>query len=344
MSHDALTARTTGAGIDGRATSAGGEGCENSGPDVVAVVGPTATGKSELAVRLARELDGEVVSVDALQVYRGLDIGTAKVDAATRRGVPHHCLDLVEPEDAFDAGSYAREARRAIAGIHRRGRLPVLAGGSGFYLKAVVDGLAPLPQQEPDWRRVLEGVEERRGPGHLFRMLQRLDPEWAGQVGEADRQRILRGLEVTLRVGEPFSELLDRRDRDRAPYRVIWVGIDRPRKALRRRIARRVDAMLEAGWLDEVRRLLESGVSREAPGLEAIGYRELAATLAGEMTLEEARETVVVATRRYARKQRTWFRNQTPARWFLLDGRDVGDIVDPVLEHVRRELTVRRSP
>ena len=287
----------------------------NSLPLVV-VVGPTAAGKSDLAVTLAEGLSGEIVSADAMQLYRGLDIGTAKVDAETLGRVPHHCLDLLAPQERTSAAEYARAASTAVGGILDRGHLPVVVGGSGFYLRALLDGLAPLPAQDDDWRRALGAVETRRGLAYLYKMLLVLDAEWATQVGDADRQRILRGLEVTLRCGEPISRILSREGWTEPGYETIWVGISWPREILRSRIADRVDAMLEAGWVDEVSALLEAGVPREAAALRAIGYRELAAHLAGEMSLAQARESIVKSTRQYAKRQMTWFRKQTPAEWF----------------------------
>lgn len=265
---------------------------------------------------VAEAFSGEIVSADAMQLYRGLDIGTAKVDAQTLGRVPHHCLDLFAPHERTSAGEYARVASVAVQAIFDRGHLPVVAGGSGFYLRALLDGLAPLPAQDRDWRRALEAVEMRRGLAHLYTMLLALDAEWATKVGDADRQRILRGLEVTLRCGEPISSMLAREGWTEPGYETIWVGLCWPREILRGRIAARVDAMIDAGWVSEVSALLEGGVPREAAALRAIGYRELAAHLAGEMSLGEARNSIVNSTRQYAKRQMTWFRKQTPAEWF----------------------------
>ena len=283
---------------------------------LVVIVGPTAAGKSELGVRLAEVFSGEIVSADAMQLYRGLDIGTAKVDAETLGRVPHHCLDLLEPHERTSAGKFARIAGAAIDGIHERGHLPIVVGGSGFYLRALVDGLAPLPVQDASWRRALENIETRCGLARLYEMLYALDAEWATQVGDSDRQRILRGLEVTLRSGEPISLILAREGWSGPGCTTIWVGLTWPREVLRARIADRVDAMLAAGWIDEVRALLDGGVPREAEALRAIGYRDLAAHLAGEVSLAEARDAIINSTRQYAKRQMTWFRKQTPAEWF----------------------------
>lgn len=301
------------------------------------MVGPTAAGKSELAVAIAEWCDGEVVSADAFQVYRGLDIGTAKVSAALRARVPHHCIDLVDPDQHFTAADFARAAASAIDDIEARGRTAVLAGGTGFYLRALIDGLAPLPGRDPAWRRALETLERRRGLAHLFAMVETLDPEWASAVGPSDRQRLLRGLEVTMRTGRPMSALLRERGWTGPHYDARWVAIDVPRARLHARIEARVDAMLAAGWLGEVRGLLEAGYRADDPGMRAIGYRELAAHLGGELTLAEARERIVRATRRYAKRQLTWFRGQTPATWFAL-GEDEEGSPARLHEAVRAEL------
>ncbi len=306
---------------------------------LIIIAGPTAAGKSELAVAAAEWFGGEVVSADAFQIYRGLDIGTAKVSAAVRARVPHHCLDIADPDEVYSAGRYAREAAAAIADIHRRALVPVVAGGSGFYLKALVEGLAPLPVRDENWRAALEAVAGRRGEGHMHSMLQVLDPEWAEMIGPADRQRRLRGLEVTLRSGVPMSDLLRRHERAGPPYDPTWVAVTRPREQLFERIERRVDAMLAAGWASEVAALLEAGYAADAPGLRAIGYRELVAHLRAETTLDEARDQIVRATRRYAKRQMTWFRGQTPAEWFELESSAEGTAYREVRRHLREKLT-----
>lgn len=291
----------------------------SSSTPLIVVVGPTAAGKSELALVIAEWFGGEVVSADAFQVYRGLDIGTAKLGAEARRRVPHHCIDVADPDDHYTAGRYAREAAAAIAEVHARGRISVLAGGSGFYIRALVDGLAALPRHDGRWRTALEVVEQRRGAGFLFGMLEALDPDWAAAIGRADRQRILRGIEVTLRSGRPMSAMLEEHGWNGPRYQAEWVGLTWPRPLLYGRIEARVDAMLERGWLEEVRGLLAAGYSRDAPGLRAIGYRQLVAHLQGRIPLKEAREQIIRATRKYAKRQLTWFRGQTAAVWYELE-------------------------
>ncbi len=301
---------------------------------VVVVVGPTSAGKSDLAVAVAEWFGGEVISADAFQVYRGLDIGTGKIDAVAARSIPHHCIDIADPGEHYTAGRYAREAATAIAAVQSRRRVAVVAGGSGFYIRALIDGLAPLPEQDARWHRALEALGNRRGSEHLFAMLQALDPEWAQAIGAADRQRTLRGLEVTLRLGVPMSSVLEQQGRSGPRFDAVWVGLTRQRPQLYERIEARLDEMLAAGWLDEVRRLLDSGCTAESPAMRAIGYRELVAHLAGEITVEEAREATVRATRQYAKRQLTWFRHQSPAKFFEVDD----DIREPVYGRIRAHL------
>ncbi|MFQ5743139.1 MAG: tRNA (adenosine(37)-N6)-dimethylallyltransferase MiaA [Acidobacteriota bacterium] len=309
---------------------------------MIVIVGPTAAGKSQLAIGVARAFDGEVVSGDAAQVYRGLDLGTAKVDAASRASVPHHCLDLVDPDCLFSAGDFARAAAAAIDDIRRRGRQPVAAGGSGLYLRALIEGLAPLPSSDRRWRQALEAVERRRGLNGIYKMLQVLDGEWAAKVGAADRQRILRALEVTLRLGVPFGMAVQQHEKKGPRYCAEWVGLAWPRQLLYERISARVDSMLAAGWLNEVADLLAAGVSPQAPAFAAIGYQQLVAHLAGKISLEEARQAIVRSTRQLAKRQLTWFRKQTPARWFLIESSDrdsLESLERQVLGHLRERLS-----
>lgn len=303
---------------------------------LILVVGPTAAGKSELAAALAERLDGEVVSADALQVYRGLDVGTAKPGAELRRRVPHHCIDVLPPTARCNAGDYARMARPALAAIRLRGRQPVVAGGSGLYLEALTAGLDPLPRRDPEWRHVLESLRRRRGVDYLRRILESHDPTWAEGIDAADEQRLLRAVEVILRTGRRFSDLVAE-DRPAPEPDALWIGLTWPRQELYRRIEERFDRMLEAGWIDEVRRLMDAGVPPDAHALQAIGYREIVAHLRDELDLDEVRRHVVRATRRYAKRQLTWFRNRTPARWFER-GVEAPDVTPRVLEHLDAKL------
>lgn len=286
-------------------------------PRLVAVVGPTASGKSALALRVAQEHGGEIVSCDSLQVYRGLDIGSAKASPEERALVPHHLLDVAEPDQGFSAADYARLASAVIREITARGRLPVLAGGTGLYLRALLSGLFEGPSRDEALRARLERMAERFGDARLHRLLLRVDPPAASRLAARDRVRVVRALEVYLASGRPISE--HHRARPDAPlsgYRVLRVGLDPGREALRARIEARADAMLRAGLVEETRALLARYPDVPRP-LQAIGYREAARVARGESGVAEARRDMVAATMRYAKRQRTWFRHQEPGiLWF----------------------------
>ena len=285
-------------------------------PPVLAIVGATATGKSALALELAGSLGGEIVNADALQVYRGLDIGTAKPSPAERRRGAHHLLDILDPHEPFSAGEFAHRAREAIDEIRGRGRLPMLVGGSGLYLRALVEGISPIPQVDPELRRHLRRRLESEGLERLRGELRLLDPPTAERLAPGDTQRVLRALEVAHGTGRPLSSWIAEKPVGDGGIEAVWVGLTLPRALLYDRIAVRVERMLAAGWVEEVRRLVAAGVEPSQPAFQAIGYRELAVHVAGNMTLAEATERIVRATRRYAKRQETWFRRQFEVRWF----------------------------
>jgi tRNA dimethylallyltransferase len=284
---------------------------------LVAVVGPTASGKSALALRLARALGGEIVSCDSQQVYRGLDIGTAKPTAGERLELAHHLLDVVEPDEPFSAADYSRLARAALAQIRGRGRLPVVAGGSGLYLRALLQGLFEGPSRDPLLRRRLEGIAERFGDARLHRLLARVDPAAARRIEPRDRVRVVRALEVFGATGRPISAQQRESARPLEGFRPLVVGLRPARETLRRAVAARARAMMAAGLVDEVRALLERGLSPQLRPLQSIGYRQAVAVVRGELTLAEAEPSIVADTMRFAKRQMTWFRHQQPdARWF----------------------------
>mgnify|MGYP001812075456 CR=1 FL=1 len=287
---------------------------------VVAVVGPTGSGKSELAIELCLRFGGEVVSCDALQVYRELHIGTAKLPRESRRGVPHHLLDVAEPDAEFSAADYVERASEAIAAIATAGQLPVVAGGTGLYLRALRRGLFVGPGRSEALRARLAKIAERRGHGSLHRLLRRWDPESAERVHPNDVVRVVRALEVRIQSGRPMSELMTERRSPLAGFHVILVGLEPERSELESRIEARVRSMIDQGLVSEVRRLREL-YGEHAPAFKAIGYREVVAALARGDVLEETLiEEVQRATRRYAKRQQTWFRSE-PAS-LVLDARD----------------------
>lgn len=287
-------------------------------PRLVGIFGPTAGGKSELAVWLAERIGGEVVSVDSRQVYRRLDVGTAKPAPELRRAVPHHMLDVVEPDEPFDAARYAVGARAAIAEIHGRGRAVVLCGGSGLYLRALTGGLFAAAPPDGDIRRRLDARLAERGPAALHAELAALDPEAAGRIAPRDAARIRRALEVVLATGRPLSAWHREHAFRDEPYEILSFVLSPPVEELDRRIARRAAGMWERGLVEETRALLAAGYDGRLRPLAAIGYREAQAHLRGELSRQEALAAMVRATRRYAKRQRTWFRRLEGAR--LLSG------------------------
>ena len=287
--------------------------------DLLAVVGPTAAGKTALGVALAERLGGEVVSADAYAVYRGMDIGTAKPTAAERRRVPHHLVDVADPHERYSAGAFVRDADAAIAAIRGRGRLPVVVGGTLFYVRALLRGLFPEPLKDAELRRRLE-EDWRRDPDSVHARLRLADPESARRIAPSDRQRILRAIEVAEVAGRPMSDLW-RDQPSRGPrYAALLLGLVPARDVLRARIALRVESMFVAGLLDEVAGLLESGVDPEAHAMKAIGYRECCRVLSGEWTVAQAQEAAAVATRRLAKRQMTWLRGETGVVWLGGEG------------------------
>ncbi|WP_354234439.1 tRNA (adenosine(37)-N6)-dimethylallyltransferase MiaA [Arthrobacter sp. UYEF3] len=277
---------------------------------MIAVVGPTGSGKSELAVSLALALGGEVVNADALQFYRGMDIGTAKVTEAERRGVPHHLLDILDVTEEASVSDFQQQARAAIADIHARGKRAIVAGGSGLYVRAVLDVLE-FPGTDPAVRRRLEAEAEAAGLAPLRARLERVDPVSAGRLGDA--RRVIRALEVFELTGRPFSSFMPSREYF-GP--ALQIGLEVDREQLRERLAARVHTMVLRGLPAEVQRLDAAGLRSGRTASRALGYAQFLKVLAGESDLEQAAEATIVATRQFARRQLTWFRADPRIHWF----------------------------
>lgn len=304
---------------------------------LIAILGPTAVGKSALALNLAREFRGEIVSADSRQVYRGMDIGTAKPSADERRAVPHHLLDVVDPDEEFTLAQYQARAYAAIAEIHARGHIPFLVGGSGLYVRAVLEGLA-IPRVAPNRARRAE--LQRQAPAALYARLQQLDPRAAAQIDPHNTRRVIRALEVCERAGKPISALQTLA----APnYRILRIGLTLPRQELYRRINIRVDAMLAAGLVDEVRALLVRGYAPDLPAMSGLGYRHIAAYLRGKTSYEEAVRVLKRDTRRFVHHQYSWFRlDDARICWFDLSVATDADVRARVAQFLAEQATTDR--
>ncbi len=284
---------------------------------ILAVVGPTASGKSELGIVLAERFDGEIVNCDSVQLYRGLYIGTAKVPPEKRRGIAHHLIDVLEPTEHFTAGEYARQALAVIEEIETRGKLAILVGGTGFYLRALRQPLFPSPPTDLALRERLKRLLERRGPEHLHRMLERVDPAAAARIRPRDWSRTMRALEYFFQTGRRISDA--QRERPAPPplaHRLHLIALDPPREELYCRINRRAEEMFARGWVEEVRALLRSGIPETAKALQAHGYRRILQYLRGEISLARAIQLTQRDVRHYAKRQLTWFRHEPNIMWF----------------------------
>lgn len=276
------------------------------------VVGPTGSGKSTLALCLAQAFGGEIVNCDSLQLYRGFDIGTAKTPTSERRGIPHHLFDVLTPQESYSAGEYAREARKVIAEIAGRGRLPIVVGGTGFYLRALLDGLPALPGRDERLRERLR-ERERLRPGNLHRLLTRLEPSSAARIHRHDVQKIMRAIEVRLLTREALPPPAEADALE--GYAVIKLGLDPDRAALQQRLEVRTRAMFTEGLIEEVQGLLAAGTTGSEKPFEALGYKQALLHLSGVLALEQAVESTIIETRQYAKRQRTWFRRDSEIRW-----------------------------
>jgi tRNA dimethylallyltransferase len=305
---------------------------------VVAVAGPTGAGKSELALRIAAGFSGEVLNCDSLQIYRYFDIGTAKLPVEERRGIPHHLIDIVDPGELFTAGEYARRGRAALVDISARGRLPVIAGGTGFYLRAILDGLFRGPERDAALRRRLADRERRR-PGSLHPLLARFDPETAARIHPNDVPKVTRALEVCLLTRRPLSALFREGRAALEGYRALKLGLAPDREELYRRLDERCRRMFASGLVDEVRRILDMGFSPSAKPFESHGYRQVIQMLRGELTMKEALFYAQRNTRNYAKRQMTWFRKEPGMEWLKGFGEDE-NIQRAALERTRQFLTI----
>lgn len=280
---------------------------------VIVICGATATGKSEIAIQIAQELDAEIINADSMQLYRGMDIGTAKLSLEEQQGIPHHLLDVLDVKEDSTVAWYQERARAAITEIHSRGKDAVIVGGTGLYIKAILDDLN-FPDTNPEVRAKLEAEAEEFGSASLFARLEELDPAAALAIDRANTRRIIRALEVIEITGQPFTANLPREDSSRYPD-ALQFGLVMDREHLRERIDLRVDRMWESGFVDEVDRLITQGIKDGVTAQRALGYAQIIAMRDGTMTEEEAKEDTKRASRQYARRQETWFSRDARIQW-----------------------------
>ena len=295
-------------------------------PAAVAILGPTATGKSALALAVAERYDGEIINCDSTAVYRGFDIGTDKIAPADRRGIPHHLIDIVDPTGDYTAAQFARDAAAAIRDIHARGRLPVLAGGTGFYYRALTRGLFPGPGRDDALRGRLESIAGRRGVDFLHRMLRRIDPPSAARIQPRDLKRLVRALEVFFLTGRPLTTHFAETVSPLPEVDMIAVALRLPAALISERVTRRVDEQFERGLLDEIRALLARGVPESARPFGGLVYRQALEHLHGVRDEAATRALIAQENRRYARRQLIWFRKEPNLSWFDGPGESAGTI------------------
>jgi tRNA dimethylallyltransferase len=295
------------------------------------LVGPTAVGKTELAIQLAERLNGEIVSADSRLFYRGMDIGTAKPTPEEQARAPHHLIDVADPDEVWSLAVFQQKATEIIASIHTRGKLPFLVGGTGQYVRAVTEGWTP-PEVEPDsrLRGVLEGLAEERGVYWLHERLQHVDPVAAAKIDARNLRRTVRALEVILTTGRLFSE---QRRQSASPYNLLVIGLKRPRVELYQRIDERIEAMFAAGLLDEVKSLLDKGYSPDLPTMSAIGYRECVQVVNGQLSVEQAKVEMRRATRIFVRRQANWFKEDDPdIHWFEVGNENTVHSIEALIQ------------
>lgn len=304
---------------------------------IICIAGPTASGKTALAVELAKELNGEVVSCDSMQVYRRMDIGTAKPTPDEMQGIRHHMLDVAEPEEDFSVSRYCCLAAPIVDDIVARGKTAVIAGGTGLYMDSLIRGNDFAPFPSTGVREQLDAEADSRGIQVLFDRLKSIDPEAAGKLHLSDRKRIIRALEVYLETGETITAHNRKTQLIPPRYTPIWLGLDFENRAdLYRRIDLRVGMMLEAGLVEEIRSLLDSGIPEKCTAMQAIGYKEFVAALDGQCTIEEAADQVRQSSRRYAKRQLTWFRRNPSMHWLIRHpGQDAAEILEAARQVLR---------
>ncbi len=305
-------------------------------------MGPTGVGKSALALFLAPRLGGEIISADAIQVYKGLQIGTAKPSSREFAEVRHHLIDILEPDQRFSAGQFMKLALTAIKEIRGQGKVPIIVGGTGLYIKALFKGIFQLPPRDMVLRKRMERLCDEKGLAYIRRILQRIDPESYGRIGESDRQRILRALEIYFTTKKTMSQHLKENPFAEDKLPAIKIGLILPRMELYKKINERVERMLGSGWIEEVEGLLQRGCSSQCHAFKALGYREITGFLNGEYPIERLKELIQRNTRRYAKRQLTWLRKEEGLNWFSM-GKNPKEVFQTIASFIEKRIEEEKN-
>lgn len=310
---------------------------ENKKKPMIILTGPTAVGKTDLSIQLAKAINGEIISADSMQVYRHMDIGSAKVTPEEMDGVPHHLIDVLEPEEEFNVVVFQKLAKEALTGIYERGHIPIIVGGTGFYIQALLYDI-DFAENDGDTaiRRELEKLAQTQGAGCLHQMLQEIDPESAAAIHQNNVKRVIRAIEFYRQTGKKISLHNEQEREKQSPYQFLYYVLDTDRKTLYERIDRRVDRMMEHGLVDEVKHLADMGCTRDMVSMQGLGYKEILDYLSGEITLEEAVYILKRDTRHFAKRQITWFKRERDVRWLELE--QFQNDRKKVLEHILDEI------
>lgn len=304
--------------------------------ELVVIVGPTAVGKTRLSLDLADRFKGEIISADSMQIYRGMDIGTAKVSKDEMRGIPHHLLDFVDPQQEFSVADYQELAEKKIKEIQAREKIPFMVGGTGLYIRAVLKGFVFPPMDiDYDWRQKKAEEAEKFGSEKLHHELERIDPELAKKIHPNDIKRIIRGLEVYYQTGKKASYFRQLAKNRGEKYRTLKIGLERDRDELYERIEIRVDRMLEGGLVEEVKKLMAQGCHEGMTSMQGLGYKEILGYLKGEYSLEKARYLLKRNTRHYAKRQLTWFKKDPDIHWYNLSQHDYQEVLNQISQKIR---------
>ena len=310
---------------------------ENKKKPMIILTGPTAVGKTDLSIQLAKAINGEIISADSMQVYRHMDIGSAKVTPEEMDGVPHHLIDVLEPEEEFNVVVFQELAKEALTGIYERGHIPIIVGGTGFYIQALLYDI-DFTENDGDTaiRRELEKLAQTQGAGCLHQMLQEIDPESAAAIHQNNVKRVIRAIEFYRQTGKKISLHNEQEREKQSPYQFLYYVLDTDRKTLYERIDRRVDLMMEHGLVDEVKHLADMGCTRDMVSMQGLGYKEILDYLSGEIPLEEAVYILKRDTRHFAKRQITWFKRERDVRWLELE--QFQNDRKKVLEHILDEI------